>query len=41
MDFNIATSQNRSTPHPCSIHYLAEPHYILFPKFELLEELAP
>jgi len=41
MDFNIAYSQSQETPHPLSIHYLALPNYILFPKFELLEDLTP
>ena len=41
MDFNIAESQTRETPHPMSIHYLVLPHYLLFPDFTLLEDMNP
>jgi len=41
MDFNIASSQTDSPPHPNSIHYLVVPRILLFPDFELLEDISP
>ena len=42
MEFNIAQSViSQEVPHRVSLHYLIQPRILIFPDFNLLEELMP